>query len=89
MTHVARLGGGNMRRAFIDGDGAVVAVLTQVSGLSMIKGHYKRLPSGAGGMTGFARICGHRMCSGFVGGIGTGMTGCASVGGLIVRERRH
>ena len=56
VTHIASLGGGDMRGTFTGGDSAVMTVFTQVSGLAVFKRYYVRLPSGAGSMTGFALI---------------------------------
>jgi hypothetical protein len=54
MAYVASLGGGNMRGAFANSNGAVVTVFAHIRGLAMIQGHYIVLPAGTGRMTGFA-----------------------------------
>jgi hypothetical protein len=79
-------------RTFSCCNSTVVAVLAQVCGLAVVYGNYVGLPAGAGGMAGFAHICGHRMCSGLIGGVGPGVTRRASVGSLIMGEwgdQRH
>ena len=87
MAHIAGLGSGYVSGVFTGGDSAIVAVFTQVSGLAVIKWYGVRLPTGTGGMTSLAQIRGYRMCGGFIGGIGTGMTRCATVRGLVVWKR--
>ena len=89
MTHITRLRRGYMIGSLAGGDSPVMTVLTYISCLSMVDGHYVTLPAWAGGMTGLARLGGDRMSGRLVGGIGAGVARGATVAGLIVREWRH
>ena len=87
MAHVARLGRWYVCRAFANGYAAVVTVFACVRGMAMIEWHHKGLPTGAGGVTGFAGIRGLGMTNGFIGGICAGVTRGAGIGGLVVSKR--
>jgi hypothetical protein len=92
MAYVTGLSRRYVIRILTGGNGTVVAVLAQVRGLAMVQGNYVGLPSGACGMTGFAHIGAHRVCGGFVRGVGPRVTGRAGIGGLIMGEwgdQRH
>ena len=87
MTHITGLRGGNVCRTFTGGHRAIMTVLTQIRGLTVINRQHKALPSRASGMAGFTQIGSDRVRRGFIGGIGSSMTGRTGIGGLIVRER--
>jgi hypothetical protein len=65
-----------------------MAVLAQICGLAMVYRDYERSPARPSGMAGFAHIGGHRVCGGFIGGVGPRVTGSAGISGLAVIEWR-
>jgi hypothetical protein len=87
MAYVARLRGRNVCQTFAASDRAVMTVFTHIRSLPMVNRSYVGLPTRACGMARFTQIGGHRMGSGFVGGISSVMTGGATIGGLVMWER--
>ena len=87
MAHIAGLRGGYMCRTFAGGNRAIMTVLTQIRGLTVIHRQHKALPSRACGMAGFAQIGSHWVHRGFIGRVGSSMTRQTGIGALIVRER--
>ena len=56
MTDVTRFISWDVGRTFAAGDGAVVAVLTHISGLAVVQRYDIDIPTGAGSMTRLADI---------------------------------
>jgi len=56
VADLARFGGWDVSGPFAAGNGAVVAVLTHISGLAVVQRYDIDIPTGAGSMTGLADI---------------------------------
>ena len=89
VADLARFRRRDVCRTFACSDSAIVAVLANIRGLAVIQRYHKGIPAWAGGVAGFADICGDWMRGRFVSGIRTGMTGGASVRGLGMIEWQY
>ena len=87
VAYIASISSGHVVCAFTCCNDVVVTVCTQFTGLIMGKRLDKIIPARAGGVAQLASIGGIGVRSGFVAGIGAGMTCHTGIGSLIMGKR--